>query len=52
MSAGLPEINTTQLMTRYRIPPRVAVATSIMVLTVTVFVGVGVIVIASELAKT
>ncbi len=42
MSAGLPEITTTQLMLRCRIPPRVAVATSIMVLTVTVFFAAGI----------
>jgi uncharacterized protein len=48
MSAGLPEINTTQLMARYRLPPRVAVATSIMVLTVTVFFAVGIHAIAGE----
>jgi uncharacterized membrane protein YfcA len=48
MSAGLPEINTTQLMTRYRIPSRVAVATSIMVLTVTVFFAAGIHAFAGE----
>jgi uncharacterized membrane protein YfcA len=48
MSAGLPEINTTQLMTRYRIPPRVAVATSITVLTVTVFFAAGIHAFAGE----
>jgi uncharacterized membrane protein YfcA len=42
MSAGLPEITTTQLMLRCRIPPRVAVATAIAVLTVTVFFAAGV----------
>lgn len=42
MSAGLPEITTTQLMLRCRIPARVAVATSIMVLTVTVFFAAGI----------
>ncbi len=36
MSAGLPEITTTQLVLRCHIPPRVAVATAILVLTVTV----------------
>lgn len=36
MSAGLPEITTTQLVLRCHIPPRVAVATAIFVLTVTV----------------
>lgn len=42
MSAGLPEITTTQLMLRCHIPPRVAVATAIFVLTVTVFFAAGV----------
>lgn len=42
MSAGLPEITTTQLILRCRIPPRVAVATSITVLTVTVFFAAGI----------
>ncbi|MEE8470612.1 MAG: sulfite exporter TauE/SafE family protein [Dehalococcoidia bacterium] len=37
ISAGLPEITTTQLMLRCQIPPRVAVATAIFVLSVTVF---------------
>ena len=48
ISAGLPEINTTQLIARYRIPPRVAVATSIMVLTVTVFFAAGIHAIGGE----
>lgn len=52
MSAGLPEINTTQLMVRYRIPARVAVATSIMVLTVTVFFAAGIHAFAGEPAWT
>ena len=42
MSAGLPEIATTQLVLRCRIPPRVAVATSIFVLTVIAFFGAGI----------
>lgn len=42
MSAGLPEITTTQLMLRCHIPLRVAVATAIFVLTVTVFFAAGV----------
>jgi len=42
MSAGLPEITTTQLVLRCRIPYRVAVATAIFVLTVTVFFAAGV----------
>ncbi|MBI4288224.1 MAG: sulfite exporter TauE/SafE family protein [Chloroflexi bacterium] len=42
ISAGLPEITTTQLILRCRIPPRVAVATAIFVLTITVFFAVGI----------
>lgn len=42
ISAGLPEITTTQLIIRCHIPLRVAVATAIFVLTVTVFFAVGV----------
>ena len=42
MSAGLPEITTTQLVLRCRMPPRVAVATAIFVLAVTVFFAAGV----------
>lgn len=42
MSAGLPEITTTQLILRCRIPARVAVATAIFVLTITVFFAVGI----------
>ena len=37
MGAGLPEITTTQLVLRGKLPPRVAVATSVTTLTVTVF---------------
>lgn len=48
MSAGLPEITTTQLMLRCHIPPRVAVATAIFVLTVTVFFAAGVHAIAAQ----
>ena len=39
ISAGLPEIVTTQLIVRCRIPPRVAVATSVFVLAVTAVAG-------------
>ncbi|QGA84095.1 sulfite exporter TauE/SafE family protein [Halomicrobium sp. LC1Hm] len=39
ISAGLPEIVTTQLIVRCRIPPRVAVATSVFVLGVTAVAG-------------
>lgn len=48
MSAGLPEITTTQLMLRCHIPPRVAVATAIFVLTVTVFFAAGVHALVAE----
>lgn len=48
MSAGLPEITTTQLILRCRIPSRVAVATSILVLTVTVFFAAGIHAFAGE----
>ncbi|MFB6219119.1 MAG: TSUP family transporter, partial [Halobacteriaceae archaeon] len=39
ISAGLPEITTTQLVARCRLPPRVAVATSVFVLALTATVG-------------
>lgn len=39
ISAGLPEITTTQLVIRCRIPPRVAVATSVFVLAIIATVG-------------
>jgi len=39
ISAGLPEITTTQLIIRCRLPPRVAVATSVFVLGITAFAG-------------
>jgi uncharacterized membrane protein YfcA len=39
ISAGLPEIVTTQLIVRCRIPPRVAVATSVFVLAITAVAG-------------
>ena len=39
ISAGLPEIVTTQLIVRCRIPLRVAVATSVFVLDVTAVAG-------------
>ena len=39
ISAGLPEIVTTQLVVRCRIPPRVAVATSVFVLATEFVVG-------------
>jgi hypothetical protein len=39
ISAGLPEIVTTQLIVRCRLPPRVAIATSVFVLAITAVVG-------------
>jgi hypothetical protein len=42
MSSGLPEINTAQLVLRGRIPPRIAVGTSITILTVPVFFAAGI----------
>ncbi len=48
ISAGLPEITTTQLILRCHIPQRVAVATAIVVLTITVFFAAFVHAIAAE----
>lgn len=42
VSAGLPEISTTQLVVRCRVPPRVAVATSVFVLAITALVAAGI----------
>jgi hypothetical protein len=42
ISAGLPEITTTQLIVRCRLPPRVAVATSVFVLAVAAVAGAAV----------
>lgn len=39
ISAGLPEISTTQLVVRCRLPPRVAIATSVFVLALTAVAG-------------
>jgi len=39
ISAGLPELVTTQLVVRCRIPPRVAVATSVFVLAIAAMAG-------------
>jgi len=39
ISAGLPEVTTTQLIVRCRLPPRVAVATSVFVLAVAAIAG-------------
>ena len=48
MSSGLPEINTTQLIVRGRVPTRVAVGVSITVLTITVFFAAGIHAITGE----
>lgn len=42
VSAGLPEISTTQLVVRCRLPARVAVATSVFVLGITALLAAGV----------
>jgi len=42
ISAGLPEVTTTQLVVRCRIPPRVAVATSVFVLAIAAIAGAAV----------
>jgi len=42
ISAGLPEIVTTQLIVRCRLPPRVAVATSVFVLAIAAMAGAAV----------
>ena len=42
ISAGLPEITTTQLIVRCRLPPRVAVATSVFVLGIAAIAGAAV----------
>jgi len=39
ISAGLPEVTTTQLIVRCRLPPRVAVATSVFVLAIAALAG-------------
>lgn len=39
ISAGLPEITTTQLIVRCRLPPRVAIATSVFVLAIAAMAG-------------
>ncbi len=48
ISAGLPEIVTTQLVVRCRVPPRVAVATSVFVLGITAGLGALVHALAAE----
>lgn len=42
ISAGLPEISTTQLVVRCRVPPRVAIATSVFTLAVAAAAGAGI----------
>jgi uncharacterized membrane protein YfcA len=42
ISAGLPELTTTQLVVRCRLPPRVAVATSVFVLGIAALAGAAV----------
>lgn len=42
ISAGLPEISTTQLVTRCKIPARIAISTSIVVLAIATAVGAGI----------
>lgn len=42
ISAGLPEISTTQLVVRCRVPPRVAIATSVFTLAVVAALGAAV----------
>jgi uncharacterized membrane protein YfcA len=42
ISAGLPEITTTQLIVRCRLPPRVAIATSVFVLAIAAVAGAAV----------
>lgn len=42
VSAGLPEVSTTQLVVRCRLPPRVAVATSVFILAITALAAAGV----------
>ena len=48
ISAGLPEISTTQLVVRCRVPPRVAIATSVFVLAIVAAVGAGIHALSAE----
>ena len=48
ISAGLPEITTTQLILRCRVPPRVAVATSVFSLAITAVVGAAIHLLVAE----
>ncbi|MCL7418392.1 MAG: sulfite exporter TauE/SafE family protein [Halalkalicoccus sp.] len=47
ISAGLPEVTTTQLIVRCRLPPRVAIATSVFVLAIAAIAGAAVHAIAA-----
>ena len=48
ISAGLPEISTTQLVVRCRLPPRVAIATSVFTLALVAAVGAGIHALSAE----
>lgn len=48
ISAGLPEISTTQLVVRCRVPPRVAVATSVFALALVAAVGAAIHALAAQ----
>jgi uncharacterized membrane protein YfcA len=48
ISAGLPEISTTQLVVRCRVPPRVAIATSIFTLALVAAVGAAIHALSAE----
>jgi len=48
VSAGLPEITTTQLVVRCRIPPRIAIATAVITLTITVLLAATVHILSAE----
>ncbi|MFQ5702736.1 MAG: sulfite exporter TauE/SafE family protein [Gemmatimonadales bacterium] len=48
ISAGLPEISTTQLVVRCRVPPRVAVATSVFTLAIVAAAGAGIHALAAK----
>ncbi len=48
ISAGLPEISTTQLVIRCHLPARVAIATSVFTLAIVALVGAGIHALAAE----
>jgi len=48
ISAGLPEISTTQLVVRCRVPPRVAIATSVFTLAIVAAVGASIHALSAE----